>query len=72
MDLLDEEKMLNETIDFSFKLHWVQSGDWGNYADYEVKVSDTTSVVIPEKKAMSSTEFATIDISSIKKREEGK
>jgi len=71
-DLLDEEQMLNETIDFSFKLHWVQSGDWGNYADYEVKVSDTTSVVIPEKKAMSSTEFATIDISSIKKREEGK
>lgn len=68
-DLLNEEQMLNETIDFSFKLHWVESGDWGNYADYEVKVSDTTNVVIPEKKAMSSTEFATIDISSIKKRE---
>jgi hypothetical protein len=66
MNLLDEEKMLNETIDFSFKLHWVESGDWSNYADYEVKVSDTTSVVIPEKEAMDKTEFVSIDISSIK------
>jgi hypothetical protein len=66
MDLLNEEKMLNETIDFSFKLHWIESGDWGNYADYEVKVSDTTKVVIPEKEAMSQQEFVSIDISSIK------
>lgn len=66
-DLLDEEKILNETIDFSFKLHWIESGDWGNYTDYEVKVSDTTSVIIPEKEAMSKQEFVSIDISSIKK-----
>lgn len=69
MDLLNEEEMLNKTIDFSFKLHWVSSGDWSNYADYEVKVSDTTDVVIPEKQAMSSSEFAVINISSIKRRE---
>jgi hypothetical protein len=68
MNLLDEEKMLNETIDFSFKLHWVESGDWSNYADYEVKVSDTTNVAIPEKEAMSKQEVVTIDISSITKR----
>ena len=67
MDLLNEEKMLNETIDFSFKLHWVESGDWSNYDDYKVKVSDTTSVIIPEKEAMDKTEFVSIDISSIKK-----
>jgi hypothetical protein len=69
-DLLEEEKILNETIDFSFKLHWVNSGDWGNYADYEVKVSDTTSVVIPEKEAMTAKEFVSINISSIKKHEQ--
>ena len=69
-DLLDEEQLLNETIDFSFKLHWVDSGDWGNYGEYEVKVSDTTSVVIPEKEAMSKQEFVTIDISSLKKNEQ--
>jgi hypothetical protein len=69
MDLLNEEEMLNKTIDFSFKLHWVSSGDWSNYADYEVKVSDTTDVVIPEKQAMSASEFAVINVSSIKRRE---
>jgi hypothetical protein len=67
-DLLDEERLLNSTIDFSFKLHWVESGDWGNYTDYEVKVSDTTSVVIPEKAVMTKQEFVSIDISSIKNR----
>jgi hypothetical protein len=67
-DLLNEEQMLNETIDFSFKLHWVESGDWSNYTDYQVKVADTTNVVIPEKEAMSKQEFVTIDVTSIKKR----
>ena len=65
-DLLDEEKHLNATIDFSFKLHWIESGDWSNYADYQVKVSDTTQVVIPEKEAMTKQEVISIDISSIK------
>ena len=66
-DLLDEEKELNETIDFSFKLHWIESGDWSNYVDYQVDVSDTTQVVIPEKETMEKQEFVTINISSIKK-----
>ena len=65
-DLLDEEKHLNATIDFSFKLHWIESGDWSNYADYQVKVSDTTQVIIPEKEAMTKQEVISIDISSIK------
>ena len=68
-DLLDEEQLLNETIDFSFKLHWVDSGDWGNYSEYEIQVPDTTNVVIPEKEAMTKKEFVAIDISSIKKHE---
>ena len=67
-DLLNEEEILNKTIDFSFKLHWVESGDWGNYSDYEVKVSDTTNVVIPEKESMSKQEVVTIDVASITKR----
>ena len=66
-DLLDEELLLNKTIDFSFKLHYVKSGDWSNFKDYEVKVSDTTKVVIPEKEAMTKNEYVSIDISSIKK-----
>jgi len=65
-NLLNEEAHLNATIDFSFSYHYVDSGDWSNYTDYEVKVSDTTSVVIPEKEAMSTQEFVAIDIASIK------
>ena len=67
-DLLNEEEILNNTIDFSFKLHWVESGDWGNYSDYEVKVSNTTNVVIPEKESMSKQEVVTVDVASITKR----
>ena len=66
-DLLNEETLLNNTIDFSFKFHWVESGDWGNYAEYEVKVSDTTNVVIPEKESMVKNEVITIDANSIRK-----
>jgi hypothetical protein len=65
-DLLNEEQFLNETIDFSFKLHWVKSGTWTNYTDYEIQVPNTTSVVIPEKETMTKQEFVSIDISSIK------
>jgi hypothetical protein len=67
-DLLNEEELLNKTIDFSFKLHWVESGDWGNYSDYEVQVSDITNVVIPEKESMSKQEVVTIDVAAITKR----
>lgn len=65
-DLLNEEQFLNETIDFSFKLHWVESGTWANYTDYEIQVPNTTSVIIPEKETMTKQEFVSIDISSIK------
>jgi len=67
-DLLNEEKLLNETIDFTFKLHWIESGDWGNYADYEIKVSDTKRDIIPEKEAMHVPKVTTIDVSQIKRR----
>lgn len=66
-DLLNEEAHLNATVDFSFKLHWINSGDWGNHTEYEVEVSDTKRDIIPEKEAMHVPEIATIDISQIKK-----
>jgi hypothetical protein len=67
-DLLDEEKMLNETVDFSFNLRYMGNGDWGNYADYTVKVSDTKREDIPEKEVMHVPEVATVAISSITRR----
>ena len=75
-DLLNEEEYLNKNIDFTFDLHYVGTGDWGNYADYEVKVSDKKRDAIPEKEVMYIPkvpvspvvpEIATIDISQIKK-----
>jgi hypothetical protein len=51
-DLLNEEKYLNETIDFSFHLHWHGSGDWGNYKEYEVRISDKAREILPEKEVM--------------------
>ena len=67
-DLLDEETLLNETIDFSFSHRYQGSGDWGNFAEYAIAVPSITSVVIPEKEAMQASEVSTISISSIKKR----
>lgn len=65
-DLLDEEEYLNKTIDFSFKYHYVGSGDWSNIQSYIVDVpSESSMESIPEKPEMSSTQ--TIDISSIKR-----
>lgn len=67
-DLLKEESYLNKKIDFSFEHQYIGSGDWGNYKDYEVAVSNTTTVVIPEKEAMSATESKSLrDISKIEK-----
>lgn len=51
-DLLEEEVILNETVDFSFQHHYVGSGDWGDYKKYEVEVSDTKRESIPEKEEM--------------------
>ena len=49
--LLEEEKELNETIDFSFHLQWQGTGDWSNYQDYIVDVSSEKRDIIPEKEA---------------------
>ncbi len=59
-DLLNEEAYLNKNIDFSFKLKWEGSGDWGNYKDYEVAVSDVARDVIPEKEVMHSITLSSI------------
>lgn len=34
-DLLEEEAILNDTVDFSFFYHYKGSGNWGNYKKYE-------------------------------------
>jgi radical SAM superfamily enzyme YgiQ (UPF0313 family) len=65
-DLLDEEEYLNKTIDFSFKYHYVGEGDWGNFQDYEVEVSNIMRMnSIPEKPSDIS---AVIPISNIKRK----
>jgi hypothetical protein len=51
-DLLDEEKFLNSTIDFSFNYRYRGKGNWGNFKDYEKEVSNVSSVAIPEKQVM--------------------
>lgn len=48
-DLLDEEIALNESIDFGFALHWKGTGDWSNWQDYIVDVSQTKRDAMPEK-----------------------
>jgi hypothetical protein len=65
-DLLNEEYVLNNTIDFTFQYRYRGTGDWSNYKDYEVKVADQTAVAIPEKESMYAD--VTIPITSIKKR----
>lgn len=51
-ELLDEEEILNNTVDFSFEYQYVGSGNWGDYKKYEVEVSDNKAVIIPEKPSM--------------------
>lgn len=48
-DLLDEEKHLNETVDFSFHLKWTGKGDWSDEEQYRVSVSNEKRDVLPEK-----------------------
>lgn len=61
-EMLLEEERLNKTTDFSFKYHYVGTGDWSNISEYVVDVSNKSDVVIPEKETM-----FTIPITSIKK-----
>jgi len=73
-DLLNEEVVLNETIDFSFDYRYIGYGNWGDFQEYEVAVSDTSREIIPEKEAMTALDFAkqvqTISIDSIKRKKE--
>jgi hypothetical protein len=55
-DLLNEEAALNASIDFSFNYHYIGEGDWGNFKDYEVEISNSTNTTMPEKEAMTSAE----------------
>ena len=52
MILLNEEVMLNQTIDFSFAYHYVGSGDWKDHERYTIDVPNQTDIVIPEKPVM--------------------
>jgi hypothetical protein len=66
--LLDEEAYLNATIDFSFKLKWAGSGDWGNYTDYQVAVSNIKREVMPEKDVMHKPGVIAIPLTDIKRK----
>lgn len=67
-DLLNEEAHLNANIDFSFSHHYIGKGDWGNYNDYAVEVSSTTTVALPEKEAQKYNEVAVIKLDTIKRK----
>jgi hypothetical protein len=67
-DLLNEEAHLNANIDFSFNHHYIGEGDWGNYNDYAVEVSSTTTVAIPEKEAQTYNEVGIIKLDTIKRK----
>ena len=69
-DLLDEEKYLNATIDFSFHIDWQGSGDWSDYGKYRVDVSNRSRDIIPEKETDTGSAIVTSSISldSIKRK----
>lgn len=56
-ELLREEAELNASVDFSFELHWKGHGDWGDYSEYHVEVSNVKRAEIPEKQAYQSEDF---------------
>jgi hypothetical protein len=65
-EMLVEEERLNKTTDFSFKYHYVGTGDWSDISQYVVAVADKSDVVIPEKETMFS-----IPLTSIKRINDG-
>jgi hypothetical protein len=65
-DLLDEELLLNASIDFSFKLHWKGTGDWSNWQDHIVDISDTKRDAMPEKSV--DTGVALLELESDKRK----
>ena len=58
--LLEEEAHLNSTIDFSFKHHFIGTGNWGNADQFKVSASSVKSTIIPEKESMTDNE--TVDL----------
>jgi radical SAM superfamily enzyme YgiQ (UPF0313 family) len=66
--LLDEEAHLNATVDFTFNLQWAGTGDWGDFANYQVEVSKVKREVMPEKEVMHSPEIISIPLSDIKRK----
>lgn len=64
--LLEEEELLNSTIDFSFKHHYLGTGDWGNHKEYAIAVPNELRVM-PEKEAEKN-EVASISLSDIKRK----
>lgn len=66
-DLLEEERILNETTDFSFSYKFKESGSWNDYSQYRIEVpNQMRNSVIPEKENMKEN-LITIPINSIKK-----
>jgi anaerobic magnesium-protoporphyrin IX monomethyl ester cyclase len=51
-ELLEEEWRLNKTVDFSFNYHYVGTGNWGDFQNYEIAVPNISKTVIPEKEVM--------------------
>jgi hypothetical protein len=44
MALLAEEKLLNETIDFTFEHKWEGTGNWNDSKQYEIAVPDKYTI----------------------------
>lgn len=66
-DLLEEERILNETINFSFNYKFKETGSWSDYSQYTIEVpNQMRNSVIPEKENMKEN-LITIPINSIKK-----
>jgi hypothetical protein len=61
-DLLQKEVKLNAVTDFSFNYHYRDSGNWDEWQQYAVEVSNKTTVDIPERQSVFS-----IPLTSIKK-----
>jgi hypothetical protein len=76
-DLLEEEEMLNNTINFSFKLDWKGQGDWAESDQYIVTLAEkaerrdnTKDLDLPEKAEME--QAITLDSIIKKKPQAGK
>jgi anaerobic magnesium-protoporphyrin IX monomethyl ester cyclase len=64
-DLLDEEAVLNNTINFSFEYHYNDNGDWSDYQSFEILIP-TNNRVDPQTE---NNIVATIPITMIGRKE---